>query len=86
MALCREALALTLVPSSAMVPTLSNPARAQTLRTSTKRASSRARWTLRKSLMVRKSGTSSPTMTRQATSSRHRVLIRREDRVPVAWQ
>ena len=33
---------------------------------------------------VRKSGTSSPTMTRQATSIWHRLMIFREDRVPVA--
>ena len=34
--------------------------------------------------MVRKSGMSSPTMMRQATSVRQRRMILREERVPVA--
>ncbi len=82
--MCREALAFTFVPSSAMVPTLTSPANAQSLSTSTKRASNFARWVLRKSLMVRKSGISSPTMMRQARSVRQRRMILRDERVPVA--
>ena len=77
-------LALILVPSKAIVPTRVNPARAHSLSTSRNRASNRARWTLRKSLMVRKSGTSSPTMIRQATSVWQRRMIFRDERVPVA--
>jgi len=65
-------------------PTFASPANAQSLSTSTKSDSRRSRWVLRKSLMVRKSGMSSPTMTRQATSVWHRFMILREERVPVA--
>ena len=82
MALCLEALAFILVPSSATRPSFSAPASSASRKTCWKSCSSASRWILRKSEIVRKSGWLPAASTRNGTSSTSRWAILREERTP----
>ena len=82
MALCFEALALTLVLSSAMWPSFTSPACRQSCRTWWNNPDKGPRWSLRKSEMVRKYGVLLAASTWKAMSSWSLWAMRREEATP----
>src|ERR1700692_2053736 len=78
MALCLLALAFSLVPSKPTRPSFSAPASSAIFSTSSNSPASVARWSLRKSAMVRKFGALPAASTRNPTSSAKRRSIRRD--------
>ena len=78
MALCFDALALILLPSSATWPSFTRPAARHKVSTWTNSASSAARWRFLKWLMVRKSGRCRPVTAITSTRSSQATAIRLE--------
>ena len=81
-ALCREAFAPILVPSLERFPSLTMPISPASRNTSRKKGRNAARWILRKSLIVRKSGGSLPTIARNARFRSQAAAIFRLEQTP----
>jgi hypothetical protein len=79
------ALACTLVPSKATRPSFSAPASSAIFSTSSNSPASVAKWSLRKSAMVRKFGALPAASTRNPTSSAKRRSMRRELNTPTQY-
>lgn len=84
MALWRLALAFTLVPSAAIVPSLTSPISRAKRTTCTNSSDKSLRWKARKSRIVRCAGKLPAASTRNATSSCSFLAILRELNTPVA--
>src|SRR5207302_2636057 len=82
MALCRDALPWIFVPSVATLPNFTSPASPATRNTCTNTSRKASRCSLRKSLMVRKSGRSCPTMAMNARLRSHACEILRLENTP----
>ena len=82
MALCFDALALTLVPSRATCPSFTIPAPWQNANTWRNSPDNASRWSFLKSEMVRKSGVLFAASTRKAMSSCNLWAMRRDDGTP----
>src|SRR4029450_5993642 len=82
MALCRDALPWSLVPSVDTLPSFTKPDSPARRRTSTNTSQKAARGSLRESLMVRKSGRSAPTIARKARLRSHAWAILRLQNTP----
>src|SRR5208282_3832630 len=81
-ALCREAFAPIFVPSVDRFPSLTMPISPARRSTSRNRGRNAPRWILRKSLIVRKSGGSIPTMARKAKLRSQAAAILRLEQTP----